>query len=96
MLRVQLETAMIPLHHRIWPAIAALTAFAAGPDFNAVTWLPLGCDSPDLISSASPAAVSFVGDQTNLPAFYAYDSNYLYSRYRMDADPRQGATTRKQ
>jgi hypothetical protein len=34
--------------------------------------------------------VSFVGDQTNLPAFYAYDSNYLYSRYRMDADPRQG------
>jgi hypothetical protein len=55
MLRVQLETAMIPLHHRIWPAIAALAAFAAGPDFNAVTWLPLGCDSPDLISSASPA-----------------------------------------
>jgi hypothetical protein len=62
MLRVQLETAMIPLHHRIWPAIAALpaclylpaTSFAAGPDFNAVTWLPLGCDSPDLISSASP------------------------------------------
>jgi hypothetical protein len=40
--------------------------------------------------------VSFVGDKTNLPAFYAYDSNYLYSRYRMDADPRQGATTRKQ
>jgi hypothetical protein len=52
--------------------------------------------SPDLIVGASPSAVSFAGDQTNLPAFYAYDSNYLYSRYRMDADPRQGATTRKQ
>ena len=43
-----------------------------------------------------PGAVSFVGDQTNLPAFYAYDSNYLYSRYRMAAGPRQGATKRKQ
>jgi len=52
--------------------------------------------SPDLIVGASPSAVSFAGDQTNLPAFYAYDSNYLYSRYRMDADPRHGATTRKQ
>src|SRR5262249_42898418 len=45
----------------------------------------------DLISSASPSAVSFAGNQVSLPAFYAYDENYLYFRYRMDSDPRKGS-----
>src|SRR5262249_48807798 len=91
-------------HHRLWTGIAAFVAillvpaasFAAGPNFDApnfdaVTWSPLGCDSPDLIVGASPSSVSFVGDQANMPAFYAYDANYLYFRYRMDSDPRQGS-----
>src|SRR5262249_9395624 len=65
--------------------------FAAGPNFDAVTWSPLGCNNPDLIVGASPSSVSFVGDQANLPAFYAYDADYLYFRYQMDSDPRQGS-----
>ena len=34
--------------------------------------------------------MNFVGDQANLPAFYAYDADYLYFRYRLDADPAHG------
>jgi hypothetical protein len=100
LLRMRREPAMIPLRPRTWSAIAALAAclslpamsFAAGPDFDAVTWQPLGCNSPDMIMGASPSAVSFAGNQTDLPAFYAYDANYLYFRYRMDSDPRQGGS----
>src|SRR5262245_47350027 len=94
------EPAMITLRPRLLSAIAALAAClslpamssAAGPDFDAVTWQQLGCDSPDLIVGASPSAVSFVGNQANMPAFYAYDADYLYFRYRMDSDPRQGGS----
>lgn len=84
---------------RIYTALAALVAclllpaasFATtGPDFGAVSWLQLGCDSPDLIVEASPASASFVGDQANPPAFYGYDADYLYFRYRMDDDPSHG------
>jgi uncharacterized repeat protein (TIGR01451 family) len=63
---------------------------AAAPDFGAVTWRPLGCAAPDLVSPASPAEASFAGDQANLPAYYAYDADYLYFRYRMDANPASG------
>ena len=67
-------------------------SWAAGPNFDAVSWFPLGCNSPDLIlGNASPSSVRFVGNQVSLPAFYAYDANYLYFRYRMDSDPRQGS-----
>src|SRR5262249_43031054 len=91
---------MTTLRPRLWSPTAALAgclplpamSSAAGPNFDAVTWQPLGCDSPDMIVGASPSAVSFAGDQTNLPAFYAYDANYLYFRYRMDSDPRQGGS----
>jgi uncharacterized repeat protein (TIGR01451 family) len=62
-------------------------SWAAGPNFDAVSWLPLGCDRPDMVSPSSPAAASFAGDRANLPAFYAYDADYLYFRYRMDANP---------
>jgi hypothetical protein len=44
---------MIPLRPRFWSAIAALAAclslpamsYAAGPDFDAVTRQPLGCEA---------------------------------------------------
>src|SRR5262245_7035535 len=65
------------------PAMAG----AATPNFNAVAWQPLGCPVDDLIKSDTPAAASFAGNQGNLPAFYAYDAEHLYFRYRMDSDP---------
>src|SRR5262245_20750929 len=68
----------------------AAAAWAAGPAFDTVNWSPLGCDNPNLIHPDSPAAASFAGDSTNPPAFYGYDADYLYFRYRMDADPRSG------
>jgi hypothetical protein len=66
---------MIPLRPRLWSAIAALAAclslpaasFATGPNFGAVTWQSLGCDSPNLISSASSSAVSFAAIRTHVP-----------------------------
>src|SRR5262245_38724142 len=70
--------------------LPAASFATTGPNFDAVTWLQLGCDSPDLIVPASPASASFVGDQANPPAFYAYDADYLYFRYRMDNDPSHG------
>src|SRR4030095_15660624 len=30
----------------------------------------------------------FAGDASHSPAFYAFDADYLYFRYRMDSDPR--------
>ena len=65
-------------------------SWAAGPNFDAVSWLPLGCDRADLITPASPAAASFAGNHANPPAFYSYDANYLYFRYRMDSNPASG------
>jgi hypothetical protein len=43
-----------------------------------------------MVSASSPAAASFAGDPANPPAFYGYDADYLYFRYRMDADPSSG------
>jgi hypothetical protein len=65
-------------------------SWAGGPAFGAVSWLPLGCDRTDMVSASSPAAASFAGDPANPPAFYGYDADYLYFRYRMDADPSSG------
>src|SRR5262249_13220641 len=65
-------------------------SWASGPAFGAVGWLPLGCARTDMVSPSSPAAASFVGDPANPPAFYGYDANYLYFRYRMGADPFSG------
>src|SRR5262249_60626157 len=68
----------------------AAAAWAAGPDFDTVKWFPLGCDRPDMIKPDSPAAASFAGNAANPPAFYGYDADYLYFRYRMDANPASG------
>src|SRR5262245_50081900 len=65
-------------------------SWAAGPNFDAVSWLPLGCDRADMVVPSSPAAVSFAGNHANPPAFYSYDADYLYFRYRMDSNPASG------
>ena len=62
-------------------------ALAASPDFDAASWIPVGCDNPDLISHTSPASSEFVGDGQAPAAFYAFDQNFLYFRYRMDVSP---------
>src|SRR5262249_6621195 len=66
-------------------------SWAAGPNFDAVSWFPLGCERADMVVSASPATVSFAGNHANPPAFYGYDKYYLYFRYRMDANPSSGS-----
>ena len=87
-------TARRPARTYIAALVACLAlpaaSLAGGPDFGAVTWLPLGCATQDLVSPASPGAASFAGDHANLPAFYAYDASHLYFRYRMDANPSSG------
>ena len=68
--------------------LAAATARAqANPDFDAVAWTPIGCPAADLTADTSPNAVNFVGNATYPAAYYAFDSNFLYFRYRMDANP---------
>ena len=68
--------------------VATAPAFAAGnPDFDAVTWMPLDCATPDLISHTSPSSVDFAGNATFPAAYSAHDANYLYFRYRMDGNP---------
>jgi uncharacterized repeat protein (TIGR01451 family) len=43
-----------------------------------------------MVVPSSPATVSFVGNHANPPAFYGYDTDYLYFRYRMDGNPSSG------
>src|SRR5262245_43511692 len=70
--------------------VAAAPALAANPDFDAVSWTPLLCDTPNLTVPSSPASVNLVGDQTYPPTYYAYDEGYLYFRYRVDGNPASG------
>jgi hypothetical protein len=60
------------------------------PDFDAASWKSLGCSASPLIKETSPSAINFVGSASHGPAFYAWDSKYLYFRYRMDKDPYDG------
>jgi hypothetical protein len=69
-------------------AIVRPAAAQANPDFDAVSWTAIGCDNPDLVSETSPRSVDFAGSTHNAPAFYAFDADYLYFRYRMNDDPR--------
>jgi hypothetical protein len=69
-------------------ALVRPAAAQANPDFDSVSWTAIGCDNPDLISETSPDGVSFAGNTDDSPAFYAFDADYLYFRYRMDGDPR--------
>src|SRR5690242_4293914 len=70
---------------------SATCALAASPDFDAVSWTSIACSNADLITSASPAATNMVGDAAHSPTYVAYDSTYLYFRYRLDGDPSQGS-----
>src|SRR5262249_6049150 len=73
----------------VLPAVS--TAAVPPPNFDAVKqWNGLGCDTPDLITQDNPRSASFAGDHANLPAYYAYDTDYLYFRYRMDENPASG------
>src|SRR5262245_52622441 len=65
-------------------------ALAANPDFDAPSWTPLICDAANLTVASSPASVNLVGDASYPPAYYAYDANYLYFRYRVDGNPASG------
>jgi len=67
--------------------LLATVGTAPAQNFDAVSWVPIGCDNPDLISEASPAATNFVGNPAFPAAYYGFDANYLYFRYRMDASP---------
>jgi len=69
-------------------AVVRPAAAQATPDFDNVSWTAIGCDTADLISETSPAGVDFAGDAGHSPAFYAFDADYLYFRYRMNGDPR--------
>jgi hypothetical protein len=69
-------------------AIVRPASAQANPDFDNVPWTAIACDNPDLIAETNPAEVSFAGDAADSPAFYAFDADYLYFRYRMDSDPR--------
>src|SRR5262249_7798200 len=66
---------------------SAARATAASRDFDAVSWVPIGCSNPNLISHTSPANVDFVGDASFPPTYYAFDATYLYFRYRLDGNP---------
>src|SRR5262245_38295719 len=65
-------------------------SWATAPNFDAVSWLPLGCERADMVVPASPITVSFAGNHANPPAFVSYDADYLYFRYRMDDNPSSG------
>src|SRR5262249_51898623 len=52
----------------------AASATAASPDFDAVTWTPMTCSNPNLISHSNPSAVDFAGDATSPPTYVAHDA----------------------
>src|SRR5258706_10948505 len=70
-----------------WPG--ARPAAAASPDFNTVQWTALGCPNADLITHDSPSSADFAGNSAagSEPAYYGFDSTFLYFRYRMAGNP---------
>ncbi len=65
----------------------ATSARAQAPDFDAVAWQALDCGIGDPAGDETPAPVDFVGDAAHLSAYYAYDTSFVYFRYRVNADP---------
>jgi hypothetical protein len=67
----------------------AAAAPGDNPDFDAAPFVPLGCDTADLIHhpATTQPHLDFVGDATFPPAYVARDASYLYFRYRLDGDP---------
>lgn len=66
-------------------ALLPPVAHANGPD-----WQPLDCGTGDPRGDESPASTDLVGDVGSgyYTAYFAYDSDYLYFRERVDGDPR--------
>jgi len=72
----------------LWRWVAPAGAMLGdNPDFDSVNWVDLGCTIGDPPDDITPRSVDFVGDATYPPAYIAIDSNYLYFRYRVNADP---------
>jgi uncharacterized repeat protein (TIGR01451 family) len=71
-------------------AAAPAARAQAGPDFDAVTnagaWMPLGCGK-GAATNVTPADIDLIGDATHPAAYVAYDTNFLYFRYRVAGDP---------
>src|SRR5262249_24061311 len=97
-----MRTDMNGRRHRISTAAIALaaclalvsparpaSAAALNPDFDSVLWNALGCPNADLIKHDSPSNADFTGSSApgNEPAYYAFDANFLYFRYRLTGDP---------
>ncbi len=69
---------------------AATSALSAGnnPDFDAVPFQPLSCNAGvEPAGDESPSSTDLVGDSTHPAAYYAFDDNYLYFRFRVDKVP---------
>jgi uncharacterized repeat protein (TIGR01451 family) len=57
------------------------------PDFDAVSWIDLGCTIGDPPDDITPRSVDLVGDPTYPPTYIGLDSSYLYFRYRVNRSP---------
>jgi hypothetical protein len=60
------------------------------PDFDAVAFVPVECDhgqSSEPVGDLSPAAADLVGEDPYAAVFTAWDSDFLYFRYRVNGDP---------
>jgi hypothetical protein len=65
----------------------SLTA-ESNPNFDAVTWRPLGCtESVEPVGDSTPTTTDLAGDATHSATYFAWDSNYLYARFRLTASP---------
>jgi hypothetical protein len=62
-------------------------AQAPNPDFDAVSWAPLGCDASPLTAATPRGEVDLVGDAVSAAVYTAFDATYLYFRYRVNGDP---------
>ena len=86
-------------HARAWSLVLLVTLFswrgawvgsagaAGNPDFDAVSWIDLGCTIGDPPDDTNPRPVDLVGNATYPPAYIGLDSTYLYFCWRVNADP---------
>ncbi len=65
-----------------------MVAAGADPNFDGVFYQTLGCGSDgDPQGDENPGAIDMVGDAGFPAVFFAHDLEYLYFRFRVDADP---------
>src|SRR5437867_10330589 len=85
--------------HRTWALVLLATVLTSGvawvgsagasgnPDFDAVSWIDLGCTIGDPPDDVTPRSVDLVGDATYPPTYIGLDSTYLCFRYRVNRNP---------